>query len=370
MAAYEKGWISGFPNGTFQPNGSLTREQMAKIEILALGLQSQAAALANQKPAYDDSGSIGKWAWGLVNELTQLKILQGFTNGDFEPAQTFTIDEGTDVITQLKNYLNNTGSATTGVTGGGTPHVTYAPALAITPTPAASTTSVGATDVAATPNTLGDTFAAKVSASSIPTPILDSLAPSGTGVTASYTSGSDLSVSTGDYVGIYEIRSGYVVAFSQVEITAAEIGALAPAITDTPAASAGTALGTTAVAVTPNNAGDTLATEVSAAGLATPLLGSAAPTGVTVVNPYTSGGNLSVVATDYVGIYELNAHGAVVAFSQIQVGAADIMTAAAPTLEATFTSADGSQVVLAMSKDMSSPPADYDTDFTVMVNGS
>jgi len=367
MAAYAKGWISGFPNGTFQPNGSLTREQMAKVEILALGL-SQAAALVNQRPAYDDSGTIGKWAWGFVNELTQLKLLQGFTNGDFGPAETFTIDEGAHVTTQLQTYLNSTGSTTTGETGGGKPHVTRAPALAITPTAAASTTAAGATDVTAAPNSVGDTLTAVVSVSSIMTPVLDSMSPAGPGVTASYVSGSNLSVSAGDYVGMYEVdSSGEVVAFSEIQITAPEIGAWAPAITDTPAASVGTALGTTAIAVTPNNAGDTLAAKISAVSLATPLLGAAAPTGTTVVNPYASGGNLTVVTGDYVGIYELNASGAVVAFSQVQVTAAEI--AAAPTLQSAETSTDGTQVYLTFSEPMSDPSA-YAGEFSVSDNGS
>ena len=41
MAASAEGWISGYPDGTFQPDGTLTREQMVKVEVTALGLGPQ-----------------------------------------------------------------------------------------------------------------------------------------------------------------------------------------------------------------------------------------------------------------------------------------------------------------------------------------
>ncbi|MHB1787607.1 MAG: S-layer homology domain-containing protein, partial [Acidimicrobiales bacterium] len=105
MAASKAGWISGFPGGTFQPNGSLTREQIAKVEILALGLQAQATTLGNQRPSYSDAGTIGQWAWGYVNEATAIGILQGFVSGTFGPASTFTTDQETHAISQLEAYV-------------------------------------------------------------------------------------------------------------------------------------------------------------------------------------------------------------------------------------------------------------------------
>ena len=105
MAASAQGWISGFPDGTFQPNGSLTREQMAKVEVVALGLQTEANALSGQEPNYSDAGSIGKWAWGYVNEATHIGILQGFADGSFGPTETFTTDQASDALTELTSYL-------------------------------------------------------------------------------------------------------------------------------------------------------------------------------------------------------------------------------------------------------------------------
>ena len=98
MAASKAGWISGFPGGTFQPNGSLDREQMAKVEILALGLQAQATALGQQRPSYGDAGTIGQWAWGYVDEATAIGVLQGFASGEFGPASMLTTAEEAHAI--------------------------------------------------------------------------------------------------------------------------------------------------------------------------------------------------------------------------------------------------------------------------------
>ena len=105
MEAHQRGWISGFPTGTFQPDSSLTREQMAKIEVLALGLQTGATRLASQRPPYSDAGSVGKWAWGYVQEATAVGLLKGFTGGAFGPTSTFTAGQANDALSQLTAYL-------------------------------------------------------------------------------------------------------------------------------------------------------------------------------------------------------------------------------------------------------------------------
>ena len=105
MAANEKGWISGFPGGTFQPNGALTREQIAKIEVVALGLQAKAQTLASHAPHYKDTSSIGQWDWGYINEATSIGILKGFANGEFGPDGTFSIAQESHALSQLEAYV-------------------------------------------------------------------------------------------------------------------------------------------------------------------------------------------------------------------------------------------------------------------------
>jgi streptogramin lyase len=96
---------------------------------------------------------------------------------------------------------------------------TPAPSLAITGTTAG--TAGGSTKITASPNTGGDTLDVLVSATSISTPNTGSAPPSGA---VAYTLGSDISAAAGDYVGVYELSSGDVVAFSQVgPLTGGEI---------------------------------------------------------------------------------------------------------------------------------------------------
>lgn len=102
----------------------------------------------------------------------------------------------------------------------------------------------------------------------------------------------------------------------------------------TATATAGTAPGTTKVTAGPPGAGNTLAVRVSNAAIAVPNIGEAAPTGTGVINPYTSGADISGVdatTNKYVGIYEIDALGKIVAFKMITLTAGEISpTGAAP----------------------------------------
>jgi len=365
MAAYQKGWISGFPGGAFQPDGSLTREQVAKIEVLALGLQSQAMAVANQEPTFYDSGSIGKWAWGYVNALVNLNILQGFTTRDFKPTDTFTVDQTSYAITQLQDYWSHTNQTSN---QGRTPRLTLAPTLSSAPAAAASTTTVGATQIAATPNTAGDQFAVQVSTGSLPTPVLYGSAPTGSGVTNPYSPGADLNAAPGNYVGVYELNaSGDVVAFSELTLTSAQVASPAPALGSTPTAAASTTIGATYITATPNTAGDSFAVQVSTDSLMTPALNSSAPAGSGVTNPYSPGADLNAAPGNYVGVYELNASGEVVAFSELTLTPVEVGSLP-PAVTSAATSTDGTQVILQCNTDMADA-SPYAGEFTVTDNG-
>ncbi len=204
MAAYKDGWISGYPNGSFQPNASLTREQVAKCEIIALGLQSAASALSAKPPAYADAGSIGRWAWGYVNEAAVIGILRGFSSRTFGPQGVLTTAQVNHAQAQLAAYL-----AKTTVKGFGT-------------APTAARGSVAGTSaISVTPNSTGDRIAVVVSSSALAAPTWGAVLPLGA---ATYTPGDNLAVTANAYIGVYEVNGqGGVVAFSQLQVTRAEI---------------------------------------------------------------------------------------------------------------------------------------------------
>ena len=204
MAAYEAGWISGYPNGTFQPAASLTREQVAKCEVIALGLGTAAAALAGKAPSYADAGQIGRWAWGYVNEAQAIGILRGFSTSAFGPQSTFTEPEIRHAESQMAAYL-----ATTPVK-----------AFAAMPT-AARGSAPGTTAIAVTPFSAQDGIAVEVSSIPLSVPTWGAALPRGA---VAYSPGSNLAITPGAYVGVYEVASGNVIStFSQLQVTSGEI---------------------------------------------------------------------------------------------------------------------------------------------------
>ncbi|HEX3039625.1 MAG TPA: X2-like carbohydrate binding domain-containing protein, partial [Caproiciproducens sp.] len=99
----------------------------------------------------------------------------------------------------------------------------------------------------------------------------------------------------------------------------------APGFNTAPAAKQGSAALTTAITANCNTTGDKLVVSTSSSTLAAPKYLDPPPTGSNVINPYTSGSDIIRTSSgQYVGVYELNPCGNVVAFSQIQLTADDI----------------------------------------------
>ncbi|MFJ7736700.1 S-layer homology domain-containing protein [Lysinibacillus sp. NPDC097287] len=80
----EKGWISGYPDGTFKPNKQVTRAQAAKIISNFLGLTP-----TNEKISFSDVHQ-NHWARDVVNLVAQHKIMNGVGDGRFDPEANVT----------------------------------------------------------------------------------------------------------------------------------------------------------------------------------------------------------------------------------------------------------------------------------------
>ncbi|GGD85861.1 S-layer homology domain-containing protein [Paenibacillus nasutitermitis] len=83
-----KGIISGFGDGTFKPAESVTRAQLAKILVLSMNLEQDAAEAA----AFKDV-SAGKWFAGYVGALVKAGITQGTSSTTFSPDKTVSREE-------------------------------------------------------------------------------------------------------------------------------------------------------------------------------------------------------------------------------------------------------------------------------------
>lgn len=97
-----EGIVSGISNDLFAPNANITREQMAVILnkfATSQGIELKKINRAN----FTDSDAISDWAKDSVDALSQAGIINGRTNGLFDPKGTATRAE---IASMLVNFLN------------------------------------------------------------------------------------------------------------------------------------------------------------------------------------------------------------------------------------------------------------------------
>ena len=109
--AAEKGLINGYTDGTFKPDNSITREEMAAVISRALsqsGITSELTdAEVNAKLAvFNDANQIGDWAKASMAQAIEEGIIQGRTAVTSAPKANATRAES---AVMLKRFLQSTG---------------------------------------------------------------------------------------------------------------------------------------------------------------------------------------------------------------------------------------------------------------------
>ncbi|RJX41887.1 licheninase [Paenibacillus pinisoli] len=74
------GLITGYPDGSFRPNGQVTREEFAHLIVKALGLKNEQAA-----PVLTDEAAVSGWAKESVQLAVKAGIIRGYEDGTFRP---------------------------------------------------------------------------------------------------------------------------------------------------------------------------------------------------------------------------------------------------------------------------------------------
>ena len=77
LKAHEYGIVSGYPDGSFQPNKTLTRQEFFKIIQNFCEAAAYTSTRSKDLSAFADSGSIGSWA----REAAQLCVSNAFVDG-------------------------------------------------------------------------------------------------------------------------------------------------------------------------------------------------------------------------------------------------------------------------------------------------
>ena len=107
------GVIEGFEDGSFQPNGTVTRAQMAKmIYVLRTG-NSDASAYNDDKTSFTDIGT--HWARGYIKYCQSLNIIAGKSNTKFCPNDKVTAQEAAKMLLVTLGY----NAEKAGLTGAG-----------------------------------------------------------------------------------------------------------------------------------------------------------------------------------------------------------------------------------------------------------
>ena len=98
------GIVSGYDDGNYHPDASLTRAEFAKLAVLAMGLSGQVSA-AGHRTLFNDVPA-SHWAAGYVNLAYDQGIVNGYGNGSFGPADAVTYDQVVTILLRLLGYTS------------------------------------------------------------------------------------------------------------------------------------------------------------------------------------------------------------------------------------------------------------------------
>lgn len=102
-ALIELGIVDGYPDGTYLPNNVVTRAELAKLLVIAYGLEPAAEASASVTPFADANDH---WASGYVNVSADYKFVNGYPDGSFQPNGTVTYAEAITMCLRVLGYAN------------------------------------------------------------------------------------------------------------------------------------------------------------------------------------------------------------------------------------------------------------------------
>lgn len=110
-AAKSAGYIGGYNDGTFRPNQTISRQEVASILVRLLKLDVNAAAVGK----FADAAQIQAWAKGSVGAVVQNGLMGGFPDNTFKPLQNITRAEA--VVTLDRALSGKPVVTDTGISG-------------------------------------------------------------------------------------------------------------------------------------------------------------------------------------------------------------------------------------------------------------
>ncbi|MGB9552927.1 MAG: S-layer homology domain-containing protein, partial [bacterium] len=93
LALFQEGVVNGYPDGTFRPDGLLTRAEFAKMVILALKISPSYPSA----PTFSDV-SKDHWGFSYIEAAAKAGLFKGFPDGSFRPEEPVTKEQILTVI--------------------------------------------------------------------------------------------------------------------------------------------------------------------------------------------------------------------------------------------------------------------------------
>lgn len=96
------GIISGYSDGSFQPDNSITRAEFTKIVVCMMDKETEARASMSTSGFFDVPQ--GSWSAPYINYAVQKEILSGYSDGSFGPNRTISFAEAVTILLRTLGY--------------------------------------------------------------------------------------------------------------------------------------------------------------------------------------------------------------------------------------------------------------------------
>ncbi|WP_079478512.1 S-layer homology domain-containing protein [Halobacillus salinus] len=96
------GLINGYRDGSFKPDKDITRAEVTKVIVDELGIGGAYK--------YDFSDIAGHWAKESIHAAAAKRVVNGYTNGTFQPDESITRAEVSSILVRAYELKSGTGS--------------------------------------------------------------------------------------------------------------------------------------------------------------------------------------------------------------------------------------------------------------------
>lgn len=99
------GMIGGYEDGTFNPDGKVTREQFAKAMVVAAGLEDNASTFKGASIFSDVEAD--RWSGGYISIAVNKGLITGMIDGKFHPEEEISFGQAVTLMVRALGYTDS-----------------------------------------------------------------------------------------------------------------------------------------------------------------------------------------------------------------------------------------------------------------------